>query len=115
MNQERRTMRAAELPEIGSPPRLVDAPVPEPGAGETLAVLGVGGIGSNAIQIGKHLGARVVAVSRSAEKLELARELGADEAVRITEAREACGGDGADVVVQCAASARLDEEAIALA
>jgi D-arabinose 1-dehydrogenase-like Zn-dependent alcohol dehydrogenase len=84
-------------------------------AGETLAVLGVGGIGSNAVQLGKHLGARVVAVSRSDEKLELARSLGADWAVRIDEAREACGEDGADVVVQCASSAELDEYAIALA
>ncbi len=84
-------------------------------AGETLAVLGIGGIGSNAVQLGKHLGARVVAVSRSEEKLALARSLGADEAVRIEDAREACGGHGADVVIQCAASAQLDEEAIALA
>src|SRR5262249_46977135 len=44
-------------------------------AGETLAVLGIGGLGTNAVQLGKHLGARVVAITRSEEKLELARKL----------------------------------------
>ena len=89
--------------------------------GETLAVLGVGGLGSNAVQIGKHLGARVVAVTRSAEKLELARRLGADELVEaggddtVARARAACGGDGPDVVIQCVGSAAVDEQAIELA
>jgi 2-desacetyl-2-hydroxyethyl bacteriochlorophyllide A dehydrogenase len=83
--------------------------------GETVAVLGIGGIGSNAVQLAKSLGARVVAVSRGEDKLELARRLGADAAVRLADAREACGGYGPDVVVQCAGSGRLDEEAIALA
>ncbi|HZO63328.1 MAG TPA: zinc-binding dehydrogenase, partial [Gaiellaceae bacterium] len=90
-------------------------------AGETLAVLGVGGLGSNAVQLGKHLGARVIAVSRSEEKLELARRLGADEVVAaggedaVARARAACGGDGPDVVIQCVGSAALDEQAIDLA
>lgn len=82
--------------------------------GETLCVLGVGGIGSNAVQLGKLAGARVVAVSRSANKLELARELGADIAVTLDEAAEAIGRDGADVVIQCADSAALDRAAIDL-
>jgi alcohol dehydrogenase, propanol-preferring len=90
-------------------------------AGETLAVLGVGGLGSNAVQLGKHLGARVVAVSRSEEKLELARRLGADQVVQaggddtVARARVACGGDGPDIVIQCVGSAVVDEQAIALA
>jgi propanol-preferring alcohol dehydrogenase len=89
--------------------------------GETLAVFGIGGLGTNAVQLGKHLGARVVAISRSAGKLELARRLGADEVVQaggddtVARARAACGGDGPDVVVQCAGSAAVDEQAIALA
>jgi D-arabinose 1-dehydrogenase-like Zn-dependent alcohol dehydrogenase len=82
--------------------------------GETVAVLGVGGIGSNAVQVAHALGARVIAVSRSEEKLALARELGAEAAVRMDDAREAIGGHGADVVVQCAESPSLDEAAIAL-
>lgn len=88
--------------------------------GETLAVLGIGGLGTNAVQLGKHLGARVVAVSRSEEKLELARRLGADAVVpagedTVARAREACGGDGPDVVIQCVGSPEVDEQAIELA
>jgi D-arabinose 1-dehydrogenase-like Zn-dependent alcohol dehydrogenase len=82
--------------------------------GETVAVLGIGGIGSNAVQVAVALGARVIAVSRSAEKLALARSLGAEAAVTLDDAREAIGGAGADVVVQCADSPQLDEAAIAL-
>ena len=89
--------------------------------GETLVVLGIGGLGSNAVQLGKHLGARVVAISRSEDKLELARELGADELVQaggddtVERARRAAGGDGPDVVIQCVGSPTVDEQAIALA
>ena len=89
--------------------------------GETLAVFGIGGLGSNAVQIGKHVGARVVAISRSEEKLELARRLGADELVQtggedtVERARAACGGDGADVAIQCVGSAAVAEQAIATA
>jgi 2-desacetyl-2-hydroxyethyl bacteriochlorophyllide A dehydrogenase len=83
--------------------------------GETVAVVGIGGIGSNAVQVAKALGARVVAVSRSEEKRELALRLGADAAVRLEDAEAAIGGHGADVVVQCAASPRMDEAAIGLA
>jgi len=89
--------------------------------GETLLVLGVGGIGSNAVQLGRHLGAHVVAASRSAAKLELARRLGADDVVATGDEdvaarlRAACGGDGPDVVLQCVGSAALDELAVAVA
>jgi alcohol dehydrogenase, propanol-preferring len=83
--------------------------------GESVAVLGIGGVGSNAVQVAKALGARVVAVSRSEEKRALARQLGADEAVELADAADAIGGYGADVVVQCAASPRMDEAAIELA
>jgi alcohol dehydrogenase, propanol-preferring len=88
--------------------------------GETLAVLGIGGVGSNAVQLGKWLGARVVAVSRSDEKLELAHSLGADEVVRggrdaLAAIRQACGGDGPEVVIQCVGSPPIYEQAVALA
>ena len=46
--------------------------------GETVIVLGIGGLGSNAVQLAKAMGARVIAVTRSAAKQQLARELGAD-------------------------------------
>ncbi len=87
--------------------------------GETVVVLGVGGVGSNAVQYAKHLGARVVAVSRSEEKLDLARRLGADEVVQsgpdvVERTRAACGGYGPDVVAQCAGSADADQQAVAM-
>jgi len=50
--------------------------------GETLAVLGAaGGTGIAAIECGKAMGAKVIACASSAEKLALAREHGADEAI----------------------------------
>ncbi len=90
-------------------------------AGETLVVLGIGGLGSNAVQLGKVFGARVIAVSRSAAKLRLAQELGADEVVSAGESdpvdavRGLTGGWGAEVVIQCVGSPRQDEQAIAMA
>jgi D-arabinose 1-dehydrogenase-like Zn-dependent alcohol dehydrogenase len=89
-------------------------------AGETLVVLGVGGLGSNAVQLGRHLGARVIAVSRSGAKLELARKLGAHETVLAgaemrDRVRKLTGPAGPDVVIQCAGSGGLDREAVALA
>ncbi len=51
-------------------------------AGETLLVLGAaGGVGLAAIEIGKALGARVIACASSADKLEVCRAHGADELV----------------------------------
>jgi D-arabinose 1-dehydrogenase-like Zn-dependent alcohol dehydrogenase len=89
-------------------------------AGETLVVLGVGGLGSNALQLGKAMGARVIAVTRSAAKQELARRLGADEVIGALDedpvpvVRRLAGGFGADVVIQCVGDARVDEQAIAM-
>lgn len=51
-------------------------------AGETLFVLGAaGGVGLAAIEIGKAMGARVVAAASSADKLALCKQLGADETI----------------------------------
>ena len=51
-------------------------------AGQTLLVLGAaGGVGIAAVEIGKALGARVVAAVSSGEKAEAARAAGADEAI----------------------------------
>jgi propanol-preferring alcohol dehydrogenase len=46
-------------------------------AGQRLAVFGVGGLGHLAVQFGRALGAEVIAIDISEEKLELARSLGA--------------------------------------
>lgn len=46
---------------------------------ETLLVTGAGGgMGAAAVQLGKHLGAKVIAAASSEEKLEVAKKLGAD-------------------------------------
>jgi 2-desacetyl-2-hydroxyethyl bacteriochlorophyllide A dehydrogenase len=87
---------------------------------ETVVVLGVGGLGSNAVQLAKAMNARVIAVTRSAARQELARELGADEVVDasatdpVAEVRVLSGGFGAEVVLQCVGDARVDEQAIAM-
>src|SRR5580765_2122281 len=51
-------------------------------AGETLLVLGAaGGVGIAAVEIGKAVGARVIAAASSEEKASAAREAGADVAI----------------------------------
>jgi NADPH2:quinone reductase len=74
--------------------------------GETVLIhAGAGGVGSAAIQLARHWGARVIATAGSAEKTALCLELGADVAINysiepILEAvRAATGGRGVDVVV----------------
>ena len=74
-------------------------------AGETLLVLGAaGGVGVAAIEIGKALGARVIACASSADKLAVCREHGADEAINYADEdlreriKQITGGKGVDVV-----------------
>lgn len=73
--------------------------------GETLAVLGAaGGTGQAAIEIGKLLGARVLACASSRERLEFCSHLGAHETINTTtenikmRLRELTAGRGVDVV-----------------
>lgn len=50
--------------------------------GETLLVLGAaGGVGLTAVEIGKLMGARVIACARGPAKLQIARDAGADEVI----------------------------------
>ncbi|NHZ40940.1 NADPH:quinone oxidoreductase family protein [Massilia aquatica] len=74
-------------------------------AGETMLVLGAaGGVGLAAIEIGKALGARVIAAASSDEKLAVCREHGADATINYTtdDLREAIkaatDGKGPDVI-----------------
>ena len=74
-------------------------------AGETLLVLGAsGGVGLAAVEIGKALGAKVIACASSAEKLAVCREHGADETINYTtedmraRVKEITKGKGIDVV-----------------
>ncbi|GLZ85031.1 oxidoreductase [Metapseudomonas resinovorans] len=74
-------------------------------AGETLLVLGAsGGVGLAAVEIGKAMGARVIAAASSAAKLEVAKAAGADALINYSEeslkdrVKELTGGQGADVI-----------------
>jgi NADPH2:quinone reductase len=73
--------------------------------GETLLVLGAaGGIGLTAVELGKAMGARVIAAASSAEKLALCRQYGADELIDYSRedlrarVKELTGGKGVNVV-----------------
>jgi NADPH2:quinone reductase len=81
--------------------------------GETLLVLGAaGGVGSAAVELGKAVGARVIAAASSQEKVAAAKSWGADEGVVYASGpfdgegrkqladtfKRACGEKGADVI-----------------
>ena len=73
--------------------------------GETLAVLGAsGGVGQSAIELGKVMGARVIAAASSDDKLEFCRSIGADDLVNYSSEnlkerlKELTGGAGVDVI-----------------
>ncbi len=80
--------------------------------GETLLVLGgAGGVGSAAVELGKAMGARVIAAVSSSDKAAFCRDLGADETVIYSrnmdrtaqkafsaEIKKLAGGEGVDVV-----------------
>ncbi|MBD2859831.1 NADPH:quinone oxidoreductase family protein [Spongiibacter sp. KMU-158] len=74
-------------------------------SGETLLVLGAaGGVGLAAIEIGKQLGAKVIAAASSADKLAVCAEHGADELINYAEEdlrarlKDITGGKGVDVI-----------------
>ncbi|MDX1498229.1 MAG: NADPH:quinone oxidoreductase family protein [Salinisphaeraceae bacterium] len=74
-------------------------------SGETLLVLGAaGGVGLAAVQLGKCLGAKVIAAASTDEKLELCKRNGADEVINYSNenlkerVKALTGGQGADVI-----------------
>tara|TARA_B110000503_G_scaffold85765_1_gene130595 strand:- start:333 stop:1310 length:978 start_codon:yes stop_codon:yes gene_type:complete len=74
-------------------------------AGETLLVLGAsGGVGLAAVELGKLMGAHVIAAASSKEKLEICKKYGAEELINYTEEdlkmkiKELTKGKGVDVV-----------------
>lgn len=73
--------------------------------GETLLVLGAsGGVGLAAVELGKLMGANVIAAASTDEKLALCKEYGADRTINYTEQdlkttlKEMTNGKGVDVV-----------------
>ncbi|TMD25813.1 MAG: NADPH:quinone oxidoreductase family protein [Chloroflexi bacterium] len=74
--------------------------------GETLLVLGAaGGVGLASVELGKLMGARVIAAASSDEKLEVCKQHGADDVINYTNedlrerVKTLTGGNGVDVIV----------------
>ncbi|MEX2480905.1 MAG: NAD(P)-dependent alcohol dehydrogenase [Gammaproteobacteria bacterium] len=85
-------------------------------AGETVLVLGTGGVSLFALQIAKMHGARVIITSSSDEKLERARALGADETINYRQHPDweqqvikLTAGRGVDHVVEVGGSGTFDK------
>ncbi|NGO74507.1 zinc-binding dehydrogenase [Streptomyces sp. YC504] len=79
--------------------------------GQTVLVTGLGQVGLGAVINGRARGARMICAGRSPYRRELARELGADLVVDMTDpealsaVREFTGGSGVDRVIDCSAQA----------
>ncbi|GAA4609214.1 NAD(P)H-quinone oxidoreductase [Actinoallomurus liliacearum] len=111
---------AAALPEAACTVWLTVAMEADLRAGEVLLVHGgAGGIGSNAIQVGKALGATVAVTAGSAERLEQCRRLGADILVNYREqdfvAEIQARTGGANVILDNMGAAYLERNIDALA
>lgn len=85
-------------------------------SGETLLVLGAsGGVGLAAVELGKAMGATVIAGASSAEKLEVARKAGADHLIDYSTGslkdsiKDLTGGKGVDVVYDPVGGDMLEE------
>jgi NADPH:quinone reductase-like Zn-dependent oxidoreductase len=84
--------------------------------GETVLVQGTGGVALFALQFARVLGARVIVISSSDEKIERAKEMGADHCINYKstpswgrEARKQTGGKGVDHVVELGGAGTLPE------
>ncbi len=80
-------------------------------AGETVAVIGVGSIGSMFVRLAKLRGAQVIAIGRRRSKLEHTLTLGADRVIATEETldpvaavRQLTGNRGADIVIEAVGS-----------
>lgn len=84
--------------------------------GQTVVVMGIGGLGHLALQFAHALGARTIAVSRGEDKLQLAKEkLGADEVIDSSTnewVQKVQQMGGADVILSTANSSKLMGQAI---
>jgi predicted dehydrogenase/threonine dehydrogenase-like Zn-dependent dehydrogenase len=77
------------------------------GIGETVVVVGLGIVGQLVVQLARLQGARVIGIDLKADRIDLARQLGADQALTpeaAAEIRSLTGGRGADCVIVAAAA-----------
>ena len=83
-------------------------------AGETVAIIGTGGLGLHAIQIAKILGARVIAIDINEQALVVAQEMGAEWTIKVTEdvltkkIIDLSEGRGIDAVVDFTGNPRME-------
>lgn len=85
-----------------------------PEAGETIAVVGLGGVGVAALMVARaQPGCRVVGIDMLPDKLALARDLGADDVLTPDQARDQ--GLTVDIVIEAAGHPRAFETAVAIA
>ncbi|MEC9308146.1 MAG: alcohol dehydrogenase catalytic domain-containing protein [Chloroflexota bacterium] len=74
--------------------------------GETVVVVGLGGLGIHTVQLAALLGSRVIAVDVEPDKIAAASEYGADETINalhedvVDRVKDLTGGSGADVVIE---------------
>jgi len=86
--------------------------------GDTLVVFGQGPVGLSATVIGVAMGARVIAVETSAERMKLAEEFGADAVINASQEdpvpaiKELTGGIGADLSLDCTGAAAARRAAV---
>jgi NADPH:quinone reductase len=85
-------------------------------AGESVLVhAAAGGVGTAAVRLAKHYGARVFATASSAAKLEIARQHGADELIDYTkqdfvaEVKRLTGGRGVDLILEMVGGQTFDK------
>ncbi len=85
---------------------------------ETVMLMGMGGLALSGLQVAKLLGARVIAVSRTESKLDLARKLGADHTLRANsgelpaEVKKLTGGYGVDAAIDFVGSAETIDQCL---
>jgi S-(hydroxymethyl)glutathione dehydrogenase/alcohol dehydrogenase len=90
-------------------------------AGDVVAIIGCGGVGLNAVQGARLVGAsRIIAVDRIPEKLELARRFGATDTVdasqcdAVAAVKELTGGIGVDHAIEVVGIETTIEQAFAM-
>jgi NADPH:quinone reductase-like Zn-dependent oxidoreductase len=91
-------------------------------AGETVLVIGTGGVSLFALQFAVMMGCRVIATTSTAAKAERLRALGAEHVVNYAEdkewgktVRDLTGGDGADLILDTRGPDTLEESLTAAA
>lgn len=101
---------------VATPYHALQLSDPEPG--QVVAVIGTGGIGSNAVQLSSLRDVRTIAIGRSETKLAVASALGAAATIRSDRGPEeirALAGGQIDVVLQCVGSPEMDQLAVEIA